>query len=1571
MAACFVLITGLLTAVSPFGTSVAAGLPSGFTGELVISAGIEQSTAVLPLDDGRVMVAERNGSVELVDPTGPSATRSRYINLDNVDTDGEKGLLNMVLDPQFATNEHFYVYYHNALTDRARISRFTGDGDTAATSTEMIIWEDPITTSNQVISDHWGGGLSFGPDNNLYVTIGDKKDVPNEAQDLTLAAGKVLRLDPSGADAVGPWVVGQDNPHMIPADNPFIDGPGGNLDEVWALGLRNPFRAKWDIPGGRFFISEVGGNVQNGANASHEDLHMVTLADGGANFGWPSCEGPDCDGPPPANYSAPIFSIQHPDSRAMMLGPVYRGNSFPPEFDEAVFMFDFVFGWLRYVKVDANGQVDPSVPVGGIPFGDSGDLDKPLDMAVGVDGELWWVGGGALHRIKTNNSLNLPPEITEVTATPDVSSAAPAVVQFNATANDPEGVNLDYLWEFGDGNTSTEEDPSHTYQANGTFSAVLTVSDGTNTTVSPEVPVVVGIAPVVTIEEPVDGITFRAGDQITARATATDDGPLDDSSFTWTIGFFHDNHVHPVLTDAPGVPCAPAGSSCITLEVPDTGHDFSGDTSFKFEVTATDSGEAVDVTFDTDIPGFTGSVLLDQLPLDVPIVIDTVIDFIHTVEAPAVVTSGGMTYEFLQWNTGETNRVLTVTVPDVDASYIAQYELSDEPPTEGRVTQGLQAEYRFEDGVGSTVADSSGSGIDLTIADPAAVTWGAGSLVVDSETVISSGVAATSVNDSIEASGELTFEAWVEPADLVQSGPARVLTLSKSSTRRNATLGQGESGSQGGDVWSLRLRSSSTSKNGTPSVRTPAGSVGGDLDHVVYTRDAAGVVNFWIDGALVETDSVTGDLANWDSSYQLALANEVNGSRPWLGTLELVAVYDRALSPTEVAQNFAAGPDGNDAEPPVGDPPVAVDDALSTDEDTAVGGNLLADNGAGADSDPDGDAISVTAVDGDQGAVGTPTLLASGAEVTVDSNGDLSYDPNGAFEYLGSTVSVVDQFQYTVGDGNGGFESATVSVTLNGVNDAPVLNGIPDPNILEGVPQDIPISASDIDGDSMALSLVAGAPPFVSLSDAGDGTGTLTIAPVAGDAGSYTVIVDVVDDGTPTLGDTYSLTVTVGSQPNPPVAADDTFATDENSSVSGNVLADNGAGVDTDPDGDPLSVAELNGSAAAVGQPTALPSGAVVTLNSAGDLIYSPGDTFDMLGSTDSAVDSFEYTVSDGFGGTDTGTITVNLSGLNDAPVIAAIADVSAQETTTIDIGVSATDVDGDELTLALGAGAPAFVSLTDAGDGTGTITIAPAAGDEGSSTVTILVDDDGSPALGDSVTFTVTVTTEPERVLSGLLALYTFDDGAGTTVSDSSGSGPDLVIADAASVTWGSGSLMVDSPTSIASVGAATGINTAVEASNEVTVEAWLTPADTTQTGPARAVTLSQNSRRRNVTLGQGDSGRQVGDVWSVRLRSTSTSKNGTPSVRTPAGSVTGALTHVLYVREASGTVRFYVDGVLVATDQIGGDLSNWDDDYGLTLANEADGGRPWLGSFDLVAIYDRALTPAEVLQNHGAGPG
>jgi hypothetical protein len=235
---------------------------------------------------------------------------------------------------------------------------------------------------------------------------------------------------------------------------------------------------------------------------------------------------------------------------------------------------------------------------------------------------------------------------------------------------------------------------------------------------------------------------------------------------------------------------------------------------------------------------------------------------------------------------------------------------------------GLQALYQFDERSGNTVRDRSGQAdpLDLQIDSMSAVVWvPGGGLSVRQSTLIASAQPAERLIRACQATNAISVEVWVRPARTNQQGPARIVTCSEDIHGRNFTLGHGIRQGYPSDVYDMRLRTSSTSRNGRPSLTTPVGALRAERTHVVYTREADGTARLYVNGVLqppniIEPDEshqglIAGDFTNWNLAYRLALANEFTRERTWLGDYYLVAIYNRALEPDEIAQNAAAGRD--------------------------------------------------------------------------------------------------------------------------------------------------------------------------------------------------------------------------------------------------------------------------------------------------------------------------------------------------------------------------------------------------------------------------------------------------------------------------------------------------------------------------------------------------------------------------------------------------------------------------------------------------------------------------------------
>ncbi len=237
-----------------------------------------------------------------------------------------------------------------------------------------------------------------------------------------------------------------------------------------------------------------------------------------------------------------------------------------------------------------------------------------------------------------------------------------------------------------------------------------------------------------------------------------------------------------------------------------------------------------------------------------------------------------------------------------------------------------------------------------------------------------------------------------------------------------------------------------------------------------------------------------------------------------------------------------------------------------------------------------------------------------------------------------------------------------------------------------------------------------------------------------------------------------------------------------------------------------------------------------------------------------------------------------------------------------------------------------------------------------------------------------------PPRITVGLVGLYRFAEGAGDVIRDVSGVEQplDLRIETPRAVSWvaGGGLRFVEPAAFAASETGAAKIFSACRQNNELTIEAWVTPAKWDQMGPARIVTVSGDTSLRNFTLGQGGGPERwppkEGTAFLARLRTTDTGNNGVPALETGVGSAVTDLTHVVFTRARSGATILYIDGAVRAKGHVAGDFSGWDAGFRLALGDEFTHDRPWVGTYHLVAIYSRALDRAEILTNFRAGvPG
>lgn len=634
-------------------------LPAGFALSMVAS-GLVEPTFLEPLPDGRFLVGERGGVIHVLKNGSLLPTPLLSLAVDTFA--GERGLVALILDPQFSSNGWIYVYFTTP-EPRNQVSRFTVSGDLADPASELVVW------ANSGLADLWhhGGAMGFLPDGTLLIATGDQFNSAN-AQDPASQHGKLLRLNSDGT---------------IPSDNPFLGDPTYD-PAIFALGMRNPFRACFDDVTGVAWIGNVGGN----GNTSWEEIE---IARAGANFGWPYQEGPDCYTSDCSPFDFPAWEYQHDDPRyfegspqaSISLGPIGRSAAFPAELGGQLWFGDYANRWIRRLVLDAAGNARSDGLFLGWP--DAGTI---VDLAVGAEGSLWFVVVGvpwsgsadtpAVWRIDWTGGGNAPP-VAVASAAP-TEGLEPLAVQFTGSGSfdvDAGPSPLTHSWDFGDGNGSTVADPLHTYAARGAFDAVLTVDDGAAATSSAPIRITVGNPPDPTVFGPAHRSTYRAGDRIefSGRANDVEDGPLPKSAHSWKVVLVHSGHVHPFLGPIDGV-------FRDHFFIPLHGHP-PEDAHFEIQLTATDSDsiestaavkilpEVVPLSLRTEPAGI--PLFLDGQAHATPAVYRSLARYQHQLEAPAVFELGGVTWAFVRFG-DDGPRVRRFLVPD-QAPPLGAYEI--------------------------------------------------------------------------------------------------------------------------------------------------------------------------------------------------------------------------------------------------------------------------------------------------------------------------------------------------------------------------------------------------------------------------------------------------------------------------------------------------------------------------------------------------------------------------------------------------------------------------------------------------------------------------------------------------------------------------------------------------------------------------------------------------------------------------------------------------------------------------------------------------------------------------------
>src|SRR6266540_362546 len=674
--------------LAPAAVAQSTDLPAQFTQDTVIASGLVDPTNIVFASDGRIFIAEKKGRVRVYKDGALLPTPLIDLS-DRVNDYFDRGLLGIALDPNFTNNGYVYLLYvyeddvNRYTTGKtSRLARYTIQGDVASPSSEVILlghWVasgcDQFPAGYDCLPaesfSHSVGNVIFAPDATLFLTQGDASSfsvvdpMALRTQNFDSLAGKVLHIDRDGNGLPG---------------NPFFNGDvTANRSKVWDYGLRNPYRFTLRPGSSTPYIGQVGWNAW-------EDIYVGKP---GRNFGWPCYEGnfiqdgysayPICQSLYNANTRvAPLLSYHHyGGSTAITMGFFETGANFPPQYLGRLFYGDYGHGFIHSLGVDDN---DNMVPNSDAQFLAEPAGDGPVAIYQGPDSYLYYVAinTSQLRRIRYIEP-NSPP--TAVASSNVTNGLLPLTVNFSsAGTNDPNGRPLTYSWNFGDGATSTQANPSHTYTAAGTYAAILTATNNVPASANATVQITAGSRPpTAIITSPTAATLYRTGDTINFSGSATDyDGsPIAADHLSWQVIAHHcpqgSCHMH-FLQQASGA----SGS----LVVPDHGDDVYLELQFTAENNAglTDTEtvsihpQLVTLSFDSAPTGM--QVVYDGTAGTTPRTQQTVVNSAHTLFVQSPQQLGQAAFSSWSDSGAQQHQIL---VGATNASYVATFSTSVPP----------------------------------------------------------------------------------------------------------------------------------------------------------------------------------------------------------------------------------------------------------------------------------------------------------------------------------------------------------------------------------------------------------------------------------------------------------------------------------------------------------------------------------------------------------------------------------------------------------------------------------------------------------------------------------------------------------------------------------------------------------------------------------------------------------------------------------------------------------------------------------------------------------------------------
>ena len=704
-----------------------AALPNDF--EDVVIANVGAPTALAFTPDGRLLIATQGGQLRVYQ--NGALVAAPAINLAaKLCTNSERGLLGVAVDPNFAANRNVYFYYtfnkpgsNCGSAAVNRVSKFVlADANTIDLASESVL----IDNIHSPAGNHNGGDLHFGKDGLLYISVGDGgcdyagnsgcAGANDAARDKHVLLGKILRITSGGA---------------IPATNPYqgansrrcnVAGSttaGNWCQETFASGLRNPFRISFDsnAPATRFFINDVGQNV----------WEEIDEGIAGADYGWNQREGrcandstTNC-GAPPAGLTNPVFDYPHGScANGVIAGNSITGGAFVPAgawaraYDRSYLVGEYVCGKIFNLTPNGNGGYTATEFTTGL--GGSSAVTMIFGPYQTTQALYYttYAGGGQVRRVRYTGQANRSP-IAAATANPTNSANSPLDVAFDAsTSSDADNDTLSFAWNFGDGTTGTGAAVTHRYSTNGTYNAVVTVSDGRGGTNAATIRIDVGnTAPQPAISSPTASQLFRVGETITLTGSAVDaqDGNVPDNRLTWQVLLHHNNdHTHPFLTQtgnnvtftAPAPEDLQAATGSF-LEIRLTATDATGLSS---TVVRNFQPRKVNVTLQTQ-PVSTLNLIVNNTNVAGSTTLVSWDNYQLNVTAPNQTAATGRQYSFQSWSDGGA-QTHTITTPATAATYTATFQgttTAANATVGGRVTTATGRQIR---GATVTMIDENG-----------------------------------------------------------------------------------------------------------------------------------------------------------------------------------------------------------------------------------------------------------------------------------------------------------------------------------------------------------------------------------------------------------------------------------------------------------------------------------------------------------------------------------------------------------------------------------------------------------------------------------------------------------------------------------------------------------------------------------------------------------------------------------------------------------------------------------------------------------------------------------------------